>query len=191
MADDPVQHDPSSPSAASATNLDRLFEEVYPELRRVAERYIRDKPAMTVVQPTVLVHEVFVKLAGDPRSGERSRTHFFAVAATAMRQILVDFARRRSAAKRGGDQDRVTLAGVEDSRSAEATTPAIDVIAVDAALNELSRLNPRHAKVVEMRFFAGMEIAQIATALGVSERTVTLDWAAARAWLYTRLREGA
>lgn len=164
--------------------LETLFASSYEQLRRVAEHYLRERPPLTVVDPTVLVHEAFMKLAGadDPRT----KTHFLALAARAMRQILVDFARRRDADKRGGpagDRARISLSGIGMEVGARET----DVLALDAALEELAAMNARHARVVEMRFFAGMDVPKVADALGVSERTVTLDWAAARAWLYARL----
>lgn len=174
-----------------AAGVNRLFEAAYPELCRVAERWVRQGGPMTVLQPTLLVHEAFIKLAGSSGLEVRSRTHFFALAARAMRQILVDHARRRSAAKRGGGgggegPGRLTLSGI-----GEASREAVDVLALDEALKALAGLNPRHARVVEMRFFAGMDAEQTAAALGVSRRTAELDWAAARAWLYAQLNPEA
>lgn len=171
-----------------AAGVNRLFEDAYPELCRVAERWVRQGGPITVLQPTLLVHEAFLKLAGSSGLEVRSRTHFFSLAARAMRQILVDHARRRSAAKRGGggSEGRLTLSGIGgDARE------AVDVLALDEALQTLAGLNPRHARVVEMRFFAGMDAEQTAAALGVSRRTAELDWAAARAWLFAQLNPDA
>jgi len=163
--------------------LDRLIPVVYDELRRVARRRLRGESPGHALQSTALVHEVYLRLVDVDRMTLKSRTHFFAVAATLMRQILVDHARRQHADKRGG---RVTVVGLEDV--SPATPPAnVDVLALDQALSALSLLDNRQCRVVELRFFAGLNIDEAAEALGVSTATVEREWALAKAWLYRRL----
>lgn len=159
--------------------LDRVYPHVYDELRGVAERQLRREQAGHTLHPTALVHEAYVKLAGG-RLDASSRSHFLAIAARAMRQVLVDHARRRSASKRGGEWHATTL--TDGSASIELRPE--EVIALDRALDTLDE---RQRQVVECRFFGGMEETEIAAALGVSERTVRRDWVKARAWLYRQL----
>lgn len=162
--------------------LDRLLPLVYDDLRAVAEREMRREAAGHTLQPTALVHEAFLRLNGAAGSAS-DRAHFLAIAARAMRQVLVDHARRRSAAKRGGGLAPATLTdGIGDG-----PLNAEEILALDRALETL---DPRQRQVVECRFFAGMEETEIATALGLSERTVRRDWAKARAWLYRELYPG-
>ncbi|MEJ2320245.1 MAG: sigma-70 family RNA polymerase sigma factor [Gemmatimonadales bacterium] len=159
--------------------LDRLLPIVYEELRVVAGRQLgRERPDHTL-HATALVHEAYVKLAGGGVDAV-DRAHFLAIAARAMRQVLVDHARRRMAAKRGGDWAVTTLS---DGHNPVDFRPE-EMLALDRALE---RLEPRQRQVVEYRFFAGMEEAEIAAVLGVSERTVRRDWVKARAWLYREL----
>ncbi len=159
--------------------LDRLLPIVYEELRVVAGRQLgRERPDHTL-HATALVHEAYVKLAGGGVDAV-DRAHFLAIAARAMRQVLVDHARRRMAAKRGGDWAVTTLS---DGHNPVDFRPE-EMLALDRALE---RLEPRQRQVVEYRFFAGMEEAEIAAVLGVSERTVRRDWVKARAWLYKEL----
>ena len=159
--------------------LDRIYPRVYDELRGVAERQLRRERPGHTLHPTALVHEAYVKLAGG-RLDATDRAHFLAIAARAMRQVLVDHARRRSAHKRGGDWYPTTL--TDGSASIELQPE--EMIALDRALDTLDE---RQRQVVECRFFGGMEEAEIAEALGVSERTVRRDWVKARAWLYQEL----
>ena len=155
---------------------------VYEELRRLARHYLGRSPEHTL-QPTALVHEAYLKLA-DPRSADaRSQTHFRAIAAVAMRQVLVDHARSRGREKRGGDRERVTLV----SAIHPAPEASWDAEALESALSRLAVLDPRATRVVEMRFFAGMSEEEVAEALGVSDRTVRNDWRMARAWLRVEL----
>ena len=154
---------------------DRLFALVYDELREVAGRQLRGRG--DAVHPTELVHELYLKLGPTPSGGAESRAHFLAVAARAMRQILVDLARRRGAAKRGGGWAHTTLSG----KDVPAAAPLEEVLALDDAL---AALDERQRRVVEMRFFAGMTEDEIAAAMGVTTRTVQRDWVKARAWLY-------
>jgi RNA polymerase sigma factor (TIGR02999 family) len=167
------------------TALQRIYEAVYTELHRLARGRLAEERAGHTLQPTALVHEAFLRLVG-AESDWRDSAHFFGAAARAMRQILVDHVRRRRAVKRGAAQQRVTLSGLEDGTDADGT--ALErVLDVDAALTRLELAHPRKARVVELRFFAGLGVHEVATALGVSRQTVQLDWEFARAWLHREL----
>jgi RNA polymerase sigma factor (TIGR02999 family) len=163
--------------------LDRLFSSTYEELKRLAASVRRDEPGETL-NPTALVNEAYLKLARSLRIQPASRLHFKRIAARAMRQVLVEAARRRSAQKRGGDALMVTLDGSRD-RAVECSG---ELLALDAALGELAELEPRQAQMVEYRFFGGFDLSETASVLGVSESTVQRDWRAARAWLGRELR---
>ncbi|MEP7346166.1 MAG: sigma-70 family RNA polymerase sigma factor, partial [Gemmatimonadaceae bacterium] len=157
---------------------ERLFPLVYAELHDLAVHYMRSERGDHTLQPTALVHEVFLRLYDQRNANWKNRSHFFGIAAQAMRRILVDHARRRHATKReGGNQ--ITL----DESVAEAPQRSIDVMALDDALTELAQLDPRQAQVVELRFFGGLDIDQTAEALGISPATVKRDWTFARAFL--------
>lgn len=169
-------------AAGDADAADRLLPLVYADLREVADRLFRGQPRGHTLQPTALVHEAWMRLARADAS-YADRTHFVAVAARAMRQILVDHARRRGAQKRGGDARRVTIA----EPAAPEGLAQIDVVALDAALADLAEVDPRQARIVELRFFGGLDVAETAEALGVSPRTVELDWRMAKAWLSREL----
>ncbi len=160
---------------------DRLAQAVYAELRRTAAAYLRRERADHMLQPTALVHDVFLRLVDQRRVEWRSRTQFFAVAAQMMRRMLVDHARRARAAKRGGRL--VTL----DDALPDAAARSVDVIRVDDALEALAAIDARQARIVELRFFAGLTIDETADALGVSPITVSREWAVARAWLHAEL----
>jgi len=162
---------------------DALVPLVYDELRRVARRCLVGQRRDHTLQSTALVHEVFLRLIDQKSVRWDDRMHFFAVAAQLMRRILVDHARRRNAVKRGGNNITLTL----DERVVSAKQRELDVVALDDALNELSRMNPQHCQIVEMRFFTGLSIEETAQALGISPATVKRDWAVARAWLYREL----
>jgi RNA polymerase sigma factor (TIGR02999 family) len=165
--------------------LDRLLPIVYSELRRIARGRLRREPAGHTLQPTDLVHEAYLRLVKLDRITIEGRAHFFALAARLMRQVLVDHVRRKRAGKRGG---AVTLLGLGDDVAQLPGEPvAVDVIALDRALDELAALEPRLARVVELRAFAGLTLQETAVALDVSHATVERDWAMARAWLYRRL----
>jgi RNA polymerase sigma-70 factor, ECF subfamily len=157
----------------------RLLPLVYDELRRLAASYLRSEAEGHTLPPTALVHEAYLKLVGQREAHWKDRGHFFAVAATAMRRILVNHARDRRRLKRGGDRERESLDDVADRFEEE----AIDLIALDAALERLRQLSARQALVIELRFFAGLTPAQVAEVTDSSERSVHRDWAAARAWL--------
>ena len=167
-----------------AAALDRLVPLLYDELRRVARGHLRREPRGHALQATALVHEVFLRLVDVDRMTLKSRTHFFAVSARLMRQILVDHARRQRADKRGGG---ATVIGLDDAGPAAAQTASLDVIALDEALEALSSLDARQCRVVELRFFAGLNIPEAADALGVSTATIEREWALAKAWLHQRL----
>ncbi len=170
-----------------AAAVDRLLPLVYEELRALASSYFRAQPSDHTLQPTALVHEAFVRLIDRTGVKFNDRAHFFAVAATAMRQILTDHARRARAQKRGGSWDQVSLGDVVIPNEDK----LIDAIALDDALTELERLDARQHRVVELRFFGGLDMAEIARVIGVSKATVELDWRAARAWLNVQLSRGA
>lgn len=160
-----------------------LMEVVYAELRTLAGSYFKGQPTGHTLQPTALVHEAFLRLARVDVDKFRGREHFFAVAATAMRQILTSHARARRADKRGGGAAQVTLTNlvVPDEHS------TVDMVLLDDVLRQLEELNPRQARIVECRFFGGLTVQEIANVLGVSVTTVEKDWRRARAWLATEL----
>jgi RNA polymerase sigma-70 factor, ECF subfamily len=166
--------------------LDHLFSVAYEELRRLAASVRRGDPGATL-SPTALVNEAWLKLAGSPEVASTSRLHFKRIAARAMRQVLVEAARRRNARKRGaGFAVTVTF---EESLD-EAAWRGEDLLALDVALNELARIHPRQAFMVEGRFFGGLDLGETAALLRVSEATILRDWRAARAWLAHELRQG-
>ena len=161
-----------------------LTEVVYDELHRLAERYMRREHSAQSLQTTALVNEVYLKLVDSSRVRWQNRVHFFAVAAQLMRRVLVDFARRRRYQKRGGNWHKVTLAdGLDVTANVDR-----DLVAVDEALQELARLDPRKGQVVELRFFGGLSLEETAEALNVSTDTVGRDWRAAKAWLTRELK---
>ena len=167
---------------------DELFEEVYGDLRRLARRMMRQERAGHTLQPTGLVHEAYMKLVDQRRVDWRGRSHFFAVGARVMRRLLVDHARKRGAAKRAGDQQRVTLS--ESLNPAESGMSLEDLLSLDAALEHLGELDERAAEIVELRFFGGLEMKEIAEVIGMSKRTVESDWSHARAWMRRELGSG-
>jgi RNA polymerase sigma factor (TIGR02999 family) len=159
-----------------------LVEEVYAELRRIADRYVQRERAKSV-QATELVHEAYLRLLKDPSPAWRNRTHFLAIAAISMRRLLVERARARAAAKRGGGRVQVTL----DERLLAREDETVDVIAVDRALDALAAVDAQQAKIVELRFFGGLSVEETADALGISPATVKRHWSVARAWLWREL----
>ena len=161
--------------------LDALVPLVYAELKRVAEGYLRRERGATL-QPTALVHEAYLKLIGGADVDWQDRRHFFAAAARLMRQILVDHARHRDAAKRQGGE-RITLSSLDPPEPRN----AIDLLALDQALSALEDLDERKARVVELRVFAGLEFAEIGELMDLSRATLDREWRAARAWLYYAL----
>ncbi|SPE33260.1 RNA polymerase, sigma subunit, ECF family [Candidatus Sulfopaludibacter sp. SbA6] len=164
--------------------LTRLVPLVYNELRRLAGRYMQDERTGHTLQPTALVHEAFLRLAGQDRANWRNRAQFMGIAGQLMRRILVDHARKRHAAKRGGTL--VTLdEGVGNPHSTAAQPE--EILAVDEALARLDRLDPQQARVVELRYFGGLSAEETAEAMGMSQRTVEREWATAKAWLRAQL----
>lgn len=174
---------------ATAFTAEELLPQVYGELRALARRLLSGERAGHTLQPTALVHEAYLRLADQARLDWRGRTHFFAVGARAMRRILVDHARSRSRAKRGGGWARVTFAE-SNGRSADAAMDLHQLLALDEALTRLADLDRREAVVVELRFFAGLTVAEISELLGVSHRSIEGDWTHARAWLRRELGSG-
>jgi RNA polymerase sigma factor (TIGR02999 family) len=162
---------------------DRLLPLVYDELRRMAKRHMgRQNPGRTL-QTTALIHEAYLRLVSRPRQRWQNRAHFFAVGAQAMRHILVDYARSRHSAKRGGGARGVSL-----DEAAVMNEPAAELVALDEALTELAALHARQGRVVECRFFGGLTVEETAEALQVSRDTVMRDWRMAKAWLQRALR---
>ena len=159
--------------------LDRLVPLLYEDLRRLAAGYMRHESPGHSLQPTALVHEAYVRLIDQRQVHWRNRAHFFGVAAGIMRRILVDHARCRRADKRGGAWDRVTL--VEDQVADR--TREIDVLALHESLERLAAFDPRHERIVELRYFGGLTIEEVAEVVGISEATVVRDWTIAKAWL--------
>jgi RNA polymerase sigma factor (TIGR02999 family) len=167
---------------------DQLIALVYDELRRQAARYLSRERGDHTLRPTALVNEAYLRLVRQRRVVWQDRGQFFAVAATVMRRLLVDYARQDGASKRGGSFHRVSL---EDGDELSiATAPDIDIIALNDALLELTAVDPQRARMIELRFFAGLTTEETAEALGVSSATVTRGWRLARAWLHRRLTQG-
>lgn len=163
--------------------LDRLVPLVYAELRRVASRALRRDRAHVTWQTTALVHEAYLRLFTGTPPAFASRAHFLAIAARSMRRILIERARARGAAKRGGRANRVTL---HDAMIADEPRP-IDVLALDFALERLAAFDPRQADIIELRFFGGLTVEEAAEVLGISPATVKREWTVARAWLFREL----
>jgi len=163
--------------------MDQLLPLVYDQLRRMASSSLRRERPDHTLGTTGLVHEAYLRLVDQTRVGWRDRAHFYAVAALAMRRILVDYARRHRRAKRGGGQRPVSL----DEGAVSLDERAENIVALDEALTRLAELNPRLSRIVECRFFGGLTEEEIAEALGVTTRTVKRDWAKARGWLYQEL----
>jgi RNA polymerase sigma factor (TIGR02999 family) len=182
-----------SPSRKTSSNpeerraLDDLFSVTYEELRRLASSVRRGDPSATL-NPTALVNEAWLKLAKSPQVATTSQPHFKRIAARAMRQVLIEAARRRNADKRGGGAD-VTV--IFDESFQKTPSKGEDLLKLDRALDELARMNPRQATLVESRFFGGLDIPETAALLEVSEATVQRDWRAAKAWLAHELREAS
>lgn len=170
-------------SSGKAEALENLLPLVYDELRRIAGGYLRRERPGHVLQPTALVHEVFLKLVDQQAIEWKSRAHFFGIMARSMRQILVDHARARTADRRGGDAIRIPL-----DEGLMGTPPrAVDLINLDDVLNRLASLDPDLARMVELRFFGGLTVEEAAVVLEISPRTVKREWRTARAWLQKEL----
>jgi RNA polymerase sigma factor (TIGR02999 family) len=171
--------------------LDELLPLVYSELRRQAARFLRAQPLGHTLQATALVHEAYLRLVGADRAGTNwsGRAHFFGVAARAMRSILVDHARARRAAKRGGGVQALTLCAADAAaaQAGEAAGSEVDVVALDEALARLAAMDARQSRVVELRYFGGLSIEETALVLGISHATVEREWRTARLWLRREL----
>lgn len=174
-----------SSAAGDAEATSRLADLMYQELRREAERQFAREETGHTLQPTALIHESFLRLMGQNNTHWQSREHFLGVAATMMRRILTDHARGRKRLKRGGKRERVLLL---DEQQLSITDPD-DILMVHEALQKLEQVDARQAKIVELRFFAGMTNAEVAQALGLSLRTIEAEWSFARAWLRKELGE--
>ena len=165
-------------AAGKGSPADELLPIVYNDLRALAEKYLRAESAGHTLQPTALVHEAYMKLVDQTRVDWQGRTHFFAVGAQAMRRILVDHARRRRAVKRGGDRQRISV----DEQLLAAGRRDEDLLDLDEALEKLATLDARQAQMVELRFFGGLNVAETATALGLSKRTAERERTMVRSW---------
>lgn len=194
-ADPAPRSDPQAPASPEVTRLlarvreggedalEALLPVVYGELRRLAAGALRRERRDHTLEPTALVHEAWLRLVDQRSRDWENRSHFLAIAATAMRRVLVHHAEKVRASKRGGDRRRVTLVDAPE----ELTEQGLEVLALDEALTRLEAHDPRKARVVELRFFSGLEHTEIAAALGVTTRTVERDWRMARAWLAREL----
>jgi RNA polymerase sigma-70 factor (ECF subfamily) len=169
--------------------LDRVVPLVYAELRKIAARQLRRQPNGEPLDPTDLVHALFLQLVHQRHATWESRAHFFAVVAQMMRRILVDHARARLAAKRGGSALTVSLSDVAQPTMPFPEQHVCDVLAIDAALEHLAAQDPEHARIVELRFFAGLSVEETAQVLGRSPRTIKREWRLAKAWLFRELRK--
>ena len=169
--------------------LDKLMPLVYGELRRLASNYLRRERLGHTLQPTALVNEAYLKLIDQKSVKWQNRAQFYGVAAQLMRRILVDHARQHQAAKRGGsDQQRLSITSAHQIGAKQlATEPAIDLLALHEALNELAEIDPQQSRLVELKFFGGLSIEETAEVLGVGHATVERDWKMARAWLRRKL----
>ncbi len=192
---DPPTVPPSAPGPEETTQIlaaivkgdpaaaNRLLPLVYARLRELAAKYLGSEAQKSTLQPTALVHEAYLRMLGQSRVDWKSRAHFLGVAAQMIRRVLVDHTRERRAAKRGGQLERVALSDTIVWFDRD----ELDLLALDEALEELGRLNERHRRAVELRFFGGLSVDETAHVLGVSPQTVKLDWRVARAWLRERL----
>lgn len=166
--------------------LDELIPLVQSELHRIARAFMRGQRPGHTLQPTALVNEAFLRLVDSDKVNWQDRSHFFAVSAQLMRRILVDIARKKNSAKRGGDRVQVTL-----TDRARVADPDADIVVLDEALTRLAALSPRQSQIVELRYFGGLTEEQIAEALDLSIRTIRRDWSLARAWLFRELRSAS
>ena len=167
------------------TAIEKLTPLIYDELRRIAHRYVQRERNGHTLQTTALVNEAYLHLVGHEKPEWQNRAHFFAVMAQVMRHILIDHARRRHFVKHGGDMLRVPL----EEASLMTTQRAAELVALDEALDELAKLDPRKAQVVKLRYFGGLSLEETAEVLEISMMTVRRDWRAAKAWLYRRMKD--
>lgn len=164
-----------------------LVSNVYPYLRALANKQLRDARSMTL-QPTELAHEAYFRLVGQRDIDWQGRAHFFAAAARIVRHVVIDYLRERAAEKRGGAEITVSISRLNESELPSAES-SMDMLRVDQALRELEAIDPRSARIVELRYFGGLSVAEAAAATGVSVPTVVRQWRATRAWLHTRLQD--
>lgn len=176
--------EPSDHARAGGADAAQLFPEMYARLHALAEEWFAAEPVDHTLQPTALVHEAYLRLAHQPEARWRDRTHFYAIAARAMRWVLVDHARKRRSAKRGGAWQRISLS----ESAAGSTSIDVDVLALHEALQKLETLNGTHCRIAELRFLGGLTVEETARALDMAPRTVRLHWRMARAWLLGELR---
>ena len=174
-------------SRGNRTALNRLLPLVYGELRRVAERQLRNERADHTLQPTALIHEVYIRLVDQRQVDWQNRAHFFGVSAQVMRRILVDHARRHGASKRG---EGVRCVSIDEAKDVAAASNDIPIVALDYALDRLEKVDSALAKIVELRAFGGLTIEEAAHVLSVSPSTVKRDWRTAKAWLNRELGSG-
>jgi RNA polymerase sigma-70 factor (ECF subfamily) len=167
-------------------DLDALMAAIYDDLRRLAMSHMRSERGDHTLQPTALANEAYVKLIGQHQTDWKDRLHFFAIASRVIRRILIDHAREKLAAKRGGSGDRVRV----DEQDVPSPEQDVDLLALDEAMSELAEIDERQAKIVELRFFGGCSIDEIAEILDIGKRSVDREWQAARAWLFCRLSDG-
>ena len=172
-------------ASGNREDLDALMGAIYGDLRRIANNHLRSERADHTLQPTALVHEAYLKLINQRETDWKDRAHFFAVASRIIRRILVDHARQKKTEKRGSGRERVSLEHAELNLRVK----DVDLIALDEALDDLNDIDATQAKIVEMRFFGGLTLAEIAEALKMGRRSVDRGWSAARAWLFFRLSE--
>ena len=170
-------------SSGSKQALDRLVPIVYDELRRQAARYLKRERVGHTLQTTALIHEAYLRLVDQKNVHWQNRAHFFGIAAQLMRQILVDHARTRKRAKRGGSRIRVSL----NEATAVATVRDLDIVALDEALARLAEIDPQQSRVVELRYFSGLNVEETAEVLGISPATVKREWRIAKAWLHREI----
>ncbi len=171
-------------SDGDRTALDRLLPLVYSELRRLAQSYLRRRQPNLSLEPTLLVHEAYLKLVNQEQVSWQNRAQFFGLSAKIMRDLMVDHARHARAAKRGGDHYSLSLS--EADRVGQ--SPNLDLLALNEAMEELASFKPRHCQIVELRFFGGLTIEETAEVLAISHATVERDWNFARTWLYRQLK---
>ncbi|TWT32774.1 sigma-70 family RNA polymerase sigma factor [Blastopirellula retiformator] len=185
MSDDTIQL-LAALSRGETDAAEKLLPLVYNELKGIAARQMQRERADHTLQPTALVHEAYLKLIDQNRVEWQGRAHFCAIAANVMRRILVDYARQKNAAKRGAGAQKIAI---EEDLTPDRASRDVDLVALDDALERLTALNPRHARIVELRYFGGLTVDETAATLDVSPSTVKNDWRAAKAWLLTQLEE--
>lgn len=187
MSDEKITQLLTSWSSGNQEAAERVLPLIYEELRRIASRQLRGERESHTLQATAIVHEAYMRLVGQAGLDWPSRSHFFAFSAHLIRRILVDHARRRNRAKRGGLFEKITLLEMADP----ALEKSPDLEALDEALDGLKKIDPRKATIVELKFFAGFTLDEIAAQLGISVETVSREWRRARAWLYSTLQKDA